>query len=76
MRLSPQRFVNALYTWMVNHVEDADRFEHLLWLPPAGLPPTPERIADEMADFDAFAAAFGAKRPVASPPKEEVPSNV
>jgi len=69
---SPQQFINALYAWCYEHVEDTDKFDHLLFTPPPGKPATPETLADEMAGFDAFAAAFGIKPPVPSVQAKEV----
>lgn len=67
----PQRFFNALLSWMVERVEDPEEFKRVLYEPPPHRPLTERVVQDEAAGFAAFASAFG----VPTPTKRPVPSH-
>jgi hypothetical protein len=67
MALPVDRFLNAIYAWCLNRVdqEKVDQWLHQLTLPIPGRV-EPVDVEAEMDDFAAFASAFGVKPPVAS----------
>lgn len=67
----PQRFFNAIQTWMTDRVEHPDEFLRVLYEPPPDRPLTERVIAEEADAFAAFAGAFG----VTKPPTRPVPSH-
>ena len=66
LQLPPDRFLNAIYYWLVNgHSSDAvDKFNRRLWMPPKGVAPTrgPWSAEAETAAFQGFKKQFQSRR--------------
>jgi hypothetical protein len=65
MALPLDRFLNAVYVWIVRRMDEEGRqqFDFQLTLPTPGREPTEAVVAQEMDAFAQFAASFGVTPP-------------
>lgn len=65
MELRVDRFLNAVYVWCLQRLnpDDIDKWMFQLNEPLPGGPVTQATVEAEMESFDAFAGAFGVKKP-------------
>jgi hypothetical protein len=73
LELSPDRFCNAVQSWIMERVKDPEAFVRELERPLGGSARTPSQaeMNDEGAGFMAFASMMGVKPPTVLPTEEQ-----